>query len=409
MTGPAGRRWRTATAAIAAATVLLSAGCSGDGKSAAPSWQEAGAEAGGTSASASPSPQPTLSTVAVTSPARDATDVQAIAEIKYSSEDPANTSVEVADANGKKVEGTLDKDEKVFRPAKALGWGKKYTVTVTGTASGDKGGTATSSFTVMDKPSKLVRVESFLGDNQTVGVGMPLMISFGRAIPEKYRDDVQRRMQVTATPAQEGTWHWVSPTQVHYRPKVYWKARSKVSYRVQLQGVPMGDGWYGRSDYTVNVNIGRSFVMTVDNKSKHMTVTRDGKAVKRIPVSLGQKKFPSVSGTMLVMEKLRKTVFDTRGRFSEEDAYRTKVEYAQRLTWGGQFIHAAPWSNAEQGRRNVSHGCVNVSQDLGKWLFDNTMIGDPVTIRGTEEQIVNGDGWTDWSMSWEDYRKGSAI
>ncbi|MFI5496530.1 Ig-like domain-containing protein [Actinoplanes sp. NPDC051859] len=398
-------RLRVAVAAVAAASVLLTAGCSGE--NAAPEWHNAAAEAGAPT-SATPPPPPE-STVGLTTPAADATDVKALTEISYRSEDPANTSLEVKDEKGNEVKGELDKDAKVFRPAGALSWGKKYTVTITGTPAGDKVGTATSSFTVMKKPSKLVRVQSFLGEGQTVGVGMPMMITFGRDIPEKYRAEVERRMEVTSTPKQEGSWRWISASAVHYRPKNYWKGYTKVNTRISLTGVPMGDGWYGGTDFDVNVNIGRSFVMTVDNASKHMVVTQDGKNIKNIPVSLGQKKYPSVSGTMLIMEKLRKTVFDTRGRFSEEDAYRTKVEYAQRLTWGGQFIHAAPWSNAQQGNTNVSHGCVNVSQDFGKWLFDNTMIGDPVVVRGTEQNLVNGDGWTDFNMSFNDYKQGSAL
>ncbi|MEV6601343.1 Ig-like domain-containing protein [Actinoplanes sp. NPDC051346] len=407
VTGPAGRWRRTAAAAMVATCVLLSAACGGgDDKSKSPSWQD---PAGGAPASDSPAPQPTLSTVSVTSPVADATDVTAITEIAYATEDPANTSVEVKDDEGDEVKGTLDKDAKVFRPAQALGWGKKYTVTVTGTSSGDKGGSATSSFTVMKKPSKLVRAVSFLGNGQTVGVGMPLMINFDREIPKKYRAEVQRRMQVTATPAQEGIWHWFSGKTVHYRPKVYWKPQTKISYRIQLNGVPMGDGWYGRSDYTVNAKIGRSLVMTVDNKSKHMTVKQNGKTVKRLPVSLGKPGFHTVSGTMLVIQKHRKTKFNTIGRFTGPDAYNTEVEYAQRLTWGGQFIHAAPWSEGSQGRTNVSHGCVNVSQNMGAWLFQNTLMGDPVTITGTEEHIQQGDGWTDWNLSWGQWKKGSAL
>ncbi|MEV6602085.1 Ig-like domain-containing protein [Actinoplanes sp. NPDC051346] len=396
--GSAGRQWRTAVAALVAASVLFSAGCSGESKPGSPS-----SPAGSQSPSASAAPQPSLSTVAITKPAADATGVVASTEIAYKSEDPANTSVAVKDAEGKEVKGTLDKDAKVFRPAKALGWGKKYTVTVTGS------GSATSSFTVMKKPSKLVRIVSHLSDGQTVGVGMPLFINFEREIPKKYRAEVQRRMQVTATPAQEGIWHWISGKEVHYRPKVYWKPYTKISYRIQLAGVPMGDGWYGRSDYTVDVKVGRSFVMTVDNKSKHMTVKRDGKTVKRLAVSLGKPGFPTVGGTMLVVNKLRKTRFNTIGRFTGDDAYDVEVEYAQRLTWGGQFIHAAPWSAWAQGRTNVSHGCINVSQNMGAWLFENTLMGDPVTITGTEEHIQQGDGWTDWNLSWAQWKKGSAL
>jgi lipoprotein-anchoring transpeptidase ErfK/SrfK len=171
----------------------------------------------------------------------------------------------------------------------------------------------------------------------------------------------------------------------------------------------MGDNWYGRSDLTVDVNVGRSLVMTVTNKSKRMTVRQNGKVIKTIPVSLGKHSTPSSSGTMLVIEKKRKTVFDTMAELGPEKGYRTKIDYAQRITWSGQFIHAAPWSEGVQGRTNVSHGCVNVSMKMGAWLFGRTMLGDPITVSGTEEKLQNGNGWTDWNLSWNEYKKGSAL
>jgi hypothetical protein len=149
--------------------------------------------------------------------------------------------------------------------------------------------------------------------------------------------------------------------------------------------------------------------MIVDNKKKTMTVSKNGKVVKSIPISLGKAKTPSSSGTMIVMEKLRKTVFDTFAELGPKEGYRTNIEYAQRLTWGGEFIHAAPWSVAQQGRTNVSHGCVNMSMANAQWLFSQTMIGDPITVKGTERTLQNGNGWTDWTLSWDEYVKGSAI
>nr|WP_229715746.1 Ig-like domain-containing protein [Mangrovihabitans endophyticus] len=392
----------------AAGIVLLSAGCSG-GRS--PSWQDGGSagDGAGSGAAQSASPPPPESTVAVTSPESGATDVIAVTDVKYKSEDPENTSLTVTGADGKEVDGTLDKDDQVWHPSSALAYGETFTVKVNGTASGDKIGTASSTFTTMAKPSNLVRVSSFLGDNQTVGVGMPLIIKFGRSIPESYRDDVQRRMTVTAKPAQEGIWHWISPTEVHYRPKEYWKPYTKIFYKVQLAGVPMGDGWYGRSDLTVDMKIGRSFTMTVSNKTKKMTVKQDGTTIKTIPVSLGKKSTPSSSGTMVIIEKKRHTVFDTTDELPKEDAYRTEIDYAQRITWSGQFIHAAPWSEGVQGKENVSHGCVNVSMKMGEWLFSRTLMGDPITVSGTDRPLQNGNGWTDWNMSWSEYKKGSAI
>ncbi len=30
-------------------------------------------------------------------------------------------------------------------------------------------------------------------------------------------------------------------------------------------------------------------------------------------------------------------------------------------------------------------------------------------IKGTEEKLPVGDGWTAWNMSWEDFKAGSAL
>ncbi|SCG66817.1 L,D-transpeptidase [Micromonospora halophytica] len=390
-----GRRRALAAGLLAAALTFTSA-CTGSGGGKSSSWQGGGESAPKAAAT-------------ITEPKADATDVPASTGITFTTKDAEKTTVELKDSAGAAVEGELAADGRSWLPARALEYGGQYTATVTATGDDGKPATATSTFTVMAKPDKQVRITSFLGDGQVVGVGMPLIVRFGRAVPQDYRDDVQRRMSVTSTPAQEGIWHWASPTEVRYRPKEFWQPGSTVSYRVQAGGLPMGDGWYGRSDLTVDVKIGPSLVMVVDNRTKRMTVTRDGAVVRTIPVSLGKKSTPSSSGTMVVIEKLRKTVFDTLEELGPVEGYRTKIDYAQRLTWGGEFIHAAPWSEGQQGSVNVSHGCVNVSMANGKWLFENTRIGDPITVKGTERRLQNGNGWTDWNMSWERYVEGSAL
>jgi lipoprotein-anchoring transpeptidase ErfK/SrfK len=403
------RPWQLAGIALLAGMVLLASGCSHGDKPAA--WQGGGGSqqsAGAKTDDGAPAPAPTQSTVAVISPKADATGIVAITPVKYSSEDPENTTVKVTDSKGTEVKGTLDKDAKTFTPSKALSYNTKYTVTVTGTASDNKGGTSSSTFTTMKAPTKVIRATSFLGDGMTVGVGMPLIVKFNRAIPASYRDDVERRMVVTATPSQEGTWSWTSPTEIHFRPRVYWKANSKVFYRVSLAGVPLGNGYYGKADMTVDVKVGRSLVMNVSNKTKQMTVTENGKVIKKLPVSLGKPSTPSWSGTMLVIEKKRHTIFDTTDT-DPVNGYKTPIDFAQRITWSGSFIHAAPWSEGKQGHVNVSHGCVNVSENMGAWLFGRTMIGDPITVTGTEQKLKNGNGWTDWNVSYAEFKKGSAL
>jgi lipoprotein-anchoring transpeptidase ErfK/SrfK len=396
-------RTSSGVAALAVVAALGLTACSGSKSDS--SWH--GGSGGG--GQAQPQEDGSKATAKITEPATGATDVPAAAEVKFSAEQAASSKFELKDAAGKPVEGALRADRSSWVPAEALEYGEQYTATLTAADADGKEATATSTFTTMAKPANTVRVSSFLGDGAVVGVAMPLIVQFSRAIPEEKRADVQRRLLVTSSPRQEGIWRWVSQTEVRYRPKTYWKPGTKISYRLATGGLPMGGGYYGRSDITVSASVGRALTLTVDNKSKMMTVTQDGKVLRNIPVSLGKAKTPSSSGTMVIIEKLRRTVFDTFAELGPTEGYRTDIEYAQRLTWGGEYIHAAPWSEGVQGQTNVSHGCVNVSMANAKWLFGLTKMGDPVVVKGTERKLENGNGWTDWNMPWSQYVKGSAL
>jgi hypothetical protein len=147
--------------------------------------------------------------------------------------------------------------------------------------------------------------------------------------------------------------------------------------------------------------------MYVDNKAKHMQVYVNDALARTMPVSLGKRSTPSSSGFMVTMSHDAHTVFDTRGE--PNGGYVMNIQWAMRLTWGGEFIHSAPWSVGSQGRTNVSHGCVNVAPGNAKWLFDRTHVGDPVIVRGTERTLQHGNGWTAWDRPWSEYVQGSAL
>jgi hypothetical protein len=106
---------------------------------------------------------------------------------------------------------------------------------------------------------------------------------------------------------------------------------------------------------------------------------------------------------------LAHTVFDTRNDPNAREKYVAEVDFAMRITWSGEHIHAAPWSVNSQGRTNVSHGCINMSTDNAGWLFNIARVGDPVITTNTGADLKYGDGWTDWHKSFEEYAKGSAI
>lgn len=320
------------------------------------------------------------------------------------------TEVSLTQKDGGKVSGVMRPDGSAWVPDSPLEYGKTYTATVTATSPSGQKETKTTTFTTMGKPGSLIDSGLHFENGQTYGVAMPVAVQFSPGIPQQDRAAVQKRMFVTTDPPQQGTWHWVSNgTQAFYRAPEYWQPGTTISVRIALEGLPLSNGRYGDTDRKATAKIGSKLEIKVENATKNLSVFDNGKLIKTMPVSLGKKSTPSSSGTMVIMEKLESTIFDTFAELGPVEGYRTPVDFAQRLTWGGEFIHSAPWSVADQGRRNVSHGCINLSPANAKWLFGRTKVGDPVTVSGTEVQLENGNGWTAWNMSWAEFVKGSAL
>jgi lipoprotein-anchoring transpeptidase ErfK/SrfK len=319
------------------------------------------------------------------------------------------TSVRLTRTDGGTVLGGRMRDDgSSWVPAAPLAYATAYTASVTATsADGTRTLTRTTSFTTMGQPTLLAGSGLYLFTGNTYGVAMPVVAEFFPPVPIALRASVQRRLFVASTPSQPGVWSWISGSQAYYRPPVYWQPGTTLSVRLGLGGLPMGNGYYGQQDRSATVHIGTSMRMIVDNASKTMRVYLDEKLARTIPVALGKPSTPSSSGELVVMDRAYSTIFDTT--HEGPGGYRVNINYAERLTWGGEFIHAAPWSVADQGHRNVSHGCVNMSYDNAQWLFDRIKIGDPVTVRGTEVKVTPGNGWTAWNQTWGDYIKGSAL
>jgi len=388
---------------------LALAACGDDKQS--PAWvasTPAGATPSEVAQQESTDTAPSRVEIAVT-PASGKTDVPVSVEIGVKIAGGTLRSVALREGDGKAVSGAMREDGSAWVPAKPLKAKQRYEATVVAVGASGATATATTSFTTMGAPARRTGTGLYLFDDYTYGVAMPVVAEFSPGVKKKDRAAVQKRMFVQTDPPQPGTWSWTSSgTQAYYRAPAYWKPGTRLTVRLALQGVPTGGGRFGDQDRSASAKIGRSFEMKVDNKTKKMTVVQDGKIIRTMPVSLGKRSTPSSSGTMVVMEKKVRTVFDTTDT-DGEDGYVTEIEYAQRLTWSGQYIHSAPWSVGSQGRRNVSHGCVNVSPSNARWLFAQTLVGDPVTVRGTKDKLAYGNGWTPWDLSWSEFKKGSAL
>ncbi|HEX5740450.1 MAG TPA: Ig-like domain-containing protein [Pilimelia sp.] len=349
--------------------------------------------------------------VTVTAPPDQARGVPISAEIDVRVAGGAVRGVRLVDSAGAAVPGALRPEGTTWVPGRPLAHGRTYTAVVTAVAGDGRTAEARTRFTTAPRPRAPEQGSGlYLFDGNTYGVAMPVVAEFLPGVPVRDRAAVQRRLFVTSTPAQPGVWHWVADgTQAFYRPQTYWRPGTKLSVRLALAGLRLSTGRYAATDRRAAVTIGRALSMDVDNRTKRMTVRRGEEVLRTIPVSLGKPSTPSSSGVLVVMEKKASTIFDTTNELPPGEAYRSRIAFAQRLTWGGEFIHAAPWSVGDQGYRNVSHGCVNIAPDQAAWLFGQTLVGDPVTVRGTERKVTDGNGWTAWTYSWERFVKGSAL
>ncbi|MFE0528331.1 Ig-like domain-containing protein [Micromonospora parva] len=388
-----GIRKRVALVAVTvAATPLVLGGCTAERKPAARPAERV-----------VPAPELTVA------PADLSRDVPLSAEVVPLVRGGKITAVRLVDDTGTLVRAEPREDHSAWVPTAALRPGHTYTAMVTATAESGRTTTRTTTFTTAAASTKpQVTSALSIADKRTYGTAMPVTISFEPPVAREARADVQRRLFVTTDPPQPGVWSWVDDgSQVYYRARDLWRPGTTISVRAGLAGLPIGGNHVGDADRTATSRIGRQVALEIDNATKQMRVLRDGKLIRRIPVSLGKRGTPTSSGKMVIMEKHQQTTFDTRGE--PNGGYVVDVADAQRLTWGGEFIHGAPWSVSDQGHRNVSHGCTNISPANADWLMGVTQVGDLVTVTGTEVRLQPGNGWTAWNTSWGQFIKGSAL
>ncbi len=345
-----------------------------------------------------------------TSVKKGATGVPVSTVLSVKAKDATLTKVKVTQAAGD-LPGTLSADRRGWIADDRLEPGVTYTVKSVGEGADGETVRSTTSFTTEALSLDQQTYPSVAPlDGETVGVGMPVVVTFD--VPVTDRASFERNMHVTTTPAQNGTWHWVSDTEVHYRPKTYWRAGTDVSVDLDINGVDAGAGIYGQEDRQVDFNIGDAHVYKVNTVSDQMKVYSNGSLLRTIPITTGkQPEYTTRSGVKVIIEK-----FDSKRMNSETvgitgaDAYDIdNVQWAMRVTYSGEFVHAAPWSVGSQGYDNVSHGCTGMSTENAAWLYAMTLRGDVVDYTGTDRQMEPDNGYGDWNIGWSEYKSGSAL
>ena len=343
---------------------------------------------------------------------KQAVDVDHVVKLRARNGQLTEARLTVADGKGR-VPGSIVGDGAAWRAKDLLEPGTTYRLTA---VAQDESGEPTKFARTFSTADLTLDEQTYPSiaplDGQTVGIGMPVILKFD--LPVANKAAFEKRLSVETSPAQKGTWHWISDNEVHYRPKSYWKPGTDVTVRADVNSVDAGNGIYGQEDRVTRFEVGDAVRMKVHVPSHTMRVFRNGELLRTIPISAGKPGFTTRSGVKVIVEKHRyKDMTSASIGIADEassDFYDLEnVEYAQRVTYSGEFIHAAPWSVGSQGSANVSHGCVGMSTDNAGWLFGLTKVGDVVEVTGTDDYMELANGFGDWNLSWAEYKQGSAL
>jgi lipoprotein-anchoring transpeptidase ErfK/SrfK len=378
---------------VAAALILLVAACSGGGHKPTQVKPEANAKSKAAAAAAD---------VKIT-PANGSKDADPSAGITVTATHGTLKNVAVH-TSGDKVTGQLSADGKTWHSAWALDVSQSYTVTASASGTGSGPVTETSTFRTLT-PAQTFSTEILEGQNQTYGVGMPIILYFSQHITDKAA--VERALQLSTSKPVVGSWYWDDPcnmaaTCAYFRPRDYWPTGTTVSFTGHLNGVQGAPGVYGAHTLTQTFSIGQS-VVAVGNTATHRTqIYVDGKLRYNWPISSGRPGDATPNGSYLTIEKANPVQMTGPG-------YSLSVPWSVRFTFSGDYYHDAYWSVGEQGFENVSHGCVNLSPADAETYYNLAVPGDPITIVGSPKGGTWDNGWTMWFLSWPQYLKGSAL
>ncbi|HZJ04085.1 MAG TPA: Ig-like domain-containing protein [Nocardioidaceae bacterium] len=401
------RRERRGTAALAGlvAVSLAATGCT------ASSGGEGSGERGQKSSSQSSSPP--VSEASVTTNVRDrAANVRVDKVVELETVDGTFDKVSVTvGAGSKQLRGNLSDDKTKWASTQRLEPGLRYQVRTVAVDSEGLAAKDSSAFSTKDLTLDQQTFPSLAPlDGETVGVGMPVIVQFD--VPVTDRANIEKHLSVETSPRQAGSWSWLSDNEVHWRPKSYWKSGTDVTVNADINSVSAGKGVFGQHSRSASFTVGDALVSKIDVVNYEMKVFRNGSLLRTIPVTAGKDGFVTRSGTKVIMEKERyKTMDAATIGISKDDPeyYAIDVEYAMRVTYSGEFVHGAPWSEGSQGSDNVSHGCVGMSMTDAAWLFDLSKRGDVVEVTGTDRTMEPGNGYTDWNKSFAEYAEGSAL
>jgi lipoprotein-anchoring transpeptidase ErfK/SrfK len=203
---------------------------------------------------------------------------------------------------------------------------------------------------------------------QVVGVVHPVIVTFTKPVLD--RAAAEDSIVVTSPNNATGRFTWTNNRVLQWNPDGFWPAHSRISVKA--------------GPLSTEFQTGSAVVAVADISAHTFTVSIDEMVVREMPASMGKPKYPTPVGSFTALQKQRNVTFDSRTigiPLDDPEGYLIKGEYGVRVTWGGVYVHSAPWSVGSQGSANVSHGCINLSPDNAAWYFDTVSVGDPIIVQ----------------------------
>ena len=237
---------------------------------------------------------------------------------------------------------------------------------VVGIAAFATAGSVTTSSAGVTAPTDVASIQPASG--QKVGVAMPVTVTFAQPITNRTAAEKSIDISSRATPS--GSFTWLNDRVVQWNPTGFWPAHSNIIVTA------------GGAKTTFET--GAAVVGVADIDAHTFTVSIDNQVVRAMPASMGKPRHPTPIGSFTALEKQASVVMDSRTigiPLNDPEGYRLTVADAVRVTWGGVYVHSAPWSVDSQGYANVSHGCINLSPDNAAWYYDTVHIGDPIIVQ----------------------------
>jgi lipoprotein-anchoring transpeptidase ErfK/SrfK len=340
------------------------------------------------------------STVSV-SPASGATGVTLVAPVTVTTTSGTLTSVRVTDAAGTLLAGSLAASGLEWKSSSTLRPGTTYRVTVALTRPDGVSAQKVTTFTTLT-PVALVTASVWPADGLSVGVGQPIVFTFDQDIASTAAQAaVLSHITVSMSTPVPGGWYWFSEHELHFRPKTFWPTGEQVSVSADLNGWYAGDGQWGSGTLTDAFSVGAARISIANLQTDEMTVTLNGKTVSTYPISGGRTEYPTMDGIHIVLDRESVVQMDSATvgiPVDSPNGYDETVYDDVHISDSGEYVHAAPWSVADQGVTNVSHGCINVSPANALAFFNFSRIGDIVEVVGSPRPPLQGDhGVMDWS------------